>query len=1410
MKKLRWPLSLTGRLEIASLIRAGPDPKANITNQNIYGMFLSAVEESLSITLGQKCNAVRVSHMTWMIPTASPEDIEAGTTLSEYSLLSLRAQMTAMGNLLLLPEVVSTDYRNVSEPVDDFRPILLAPSGTPASLAQDISSLSLKDTDSDANKFRRQMRREARARLAQRTREETWKSTVKNRLGHTTAVPISLDDETKWTRIRVPSPKPSLDSIPRSPWERVRPTSAGHNCLWPTKLCFESADPLLPSLEHSAEDWVRSGQYHNPLTSAEKWFLAKDDRDKELLEERKKQEAEAMTSTDAPPDPPSLSSPVNIRTQDQVNINGIYPTPPDVILPGVFADAMNSINSLASAPAAEDAGPATNTEDYTLSRQPSDTSNPAPDTDPPRKDSTDELFGDMDEEMFGAPDVDVTDADFSFFDDTDAPSANRRRSSNRLGEALPANITTQDHPIEPVAMGDDPPTAPPTASDMTQDVSAPHLVENAMDTGGDVSEEADQVPVPDPPLKTTPPEPRIRTPPLSPFQIKQTFLPSPVPASSLRDQNSAPDTAKPRRDSNFSPVVFKGDITSFDAKYRNLGRFSGKANNGPQTDLRQSGPPLLKPSRSHSIIDLPRRKLGLHLKRSGSAQQPSDQTPDTAINDSSSSDSDSESISSVESEDTAPPSTFGKRKRMLGDDGASVQSPRIYTDNESDVESSISEDRSAIDYNAVLDLLLSRDGPKDPLRGLQESRHRFGDRPLVWKNCRKFMQPTTGPDSDLWDLFGFSQDDLISIAQIVAQQSINTAVNTSDPNTDFRDELTDTLPPEEHDRSLTSAFTIASTAVRQVFTASMGCDFSKLASIIATHADQAPLSKNQPRPPTPRRANGGPAGAQHLFAIQPPPVHLQRAGSSWEMLPSSLQYWEPLSLEPASGPKDVTAYAVYPEGGSSDIDDAVQDFLDNIGLAYENSKLGSHVRGATYSDHDDGLIGYQLQEDRSTRSILESMRNACAAFGDLIRMENGIEEERAVVIYMFSPFKDEALTKYLCGCFWALQQAFLEDSDDDVSSEFVLQVVSLDRIACPDALALPEPAWLSSLASQVYDRIPLRESDDSKSVWVIPSAPSVQLISPLPRRINFTLHERPPKSLLEEAQILHVAYAISSDNSWLTAAWSDNTGRYQFNTSFWVRDLDGMSVLAEVRDITLSLAKPTTTWRIFVARVGSMRNWEKDVWKEQASENWAIHLLDIDVTPTLQISATDTTANFPAVPQAGGAGFMTPASTPQAGAMTGVSPEAHSSGGATAAAPGTPIPTSEAQDQVNPADPDAYLIDATDETWGLVLPFSALHGPYELKRTLASGLLLKRGTLTTRSLPSLGVDVIDMLGPKIGDGMPAWLQPRSPDAVLREVLSWYRGLGLLARVRGLDKTGVVPWHVGVALKGAESLVGFLD
>ncbi len=109
---------------------------------------------------------------------------------------------------------------------------------------------------------------------------------------------------------------------------------------------------------------------------------------------------------------------------------------------------------------------------------------------------------------------------------------------------------------------------------------------------------------------------------------------------------------------------------------------------------------------------------------------------------------------------------------------------------------------------------------------------------------------------------------------------------------------------------------------------------------------------------------------------------------------------------------------------------------------------------------------------------------------------------------------------------------------------------------------------------------------------------------------------------------------------------------------------------------------------------------------------------------------------------------------------------------------------------------DATLVDITDETWGVLmchgLPNS--HSLIDRRPALASALLVKRGSST------------DGDGQLVCMSISTLLAPRYHEPLLRWVLIMYRGLGMLARFKGVvDSGSVLPWHIAAAIKAQEAL-----
>jgi mediator of RNA polymerase II transcription subunit 13 len=377
----------------------------------------------------------------------------------------------------------------------------------------------------------------------------------------------------------------------------------------------------------------------------------------------------------------------------------------------------------------------------------------------------------------------------------------------------------------------------------------------------------------------------------------------------------------------------------------------------------------------------------------------------------------------------------------------------------------------------------------------------------------------------------------------------------------------------------------------------------------------------------------------------------------------------------------------------------------------------------------------------------------------------------------------------------------------------------------------------------VYNRCPPSIPSADKTPLSTYSAPAFQLEECLPRNVPFKLISEPPQDLLRENSYMHLSYAISTDGTWITAAWTDNCGKSQAVVSYHLGTRGFGEVAKEIWSTTIEILQSRKVhWRVCIAKAGVMDREELETWVLLIScptqFNLFITLLTVDTEPPLKL--------MPAIPGNSATGqpsANTPGSTPQAG----VSPDpAHGL---------TPAATPSADNSTDPtADPDARLVDVTDETWGIILAhrLQNSNSTNQFSPALISGLLVKRGetpSTTTATTPhlTLGPIVIAVnilwIGainstraatspfPPGNDGMsPGGANiPPSPspqerstsslmwtptvqtrttaENLLKEVLGQFRALGLLARLKGMRGTrhGSVPWHIAAAQRGAKGL-----
>lgn len=193
--------------------------------------------------------------------------------------------------------------------------------------------------------------------------------------------------------------------------------------FWPACLCFCSETSLKPGRRSADHSGFIKNEDIDPLLFAESWFLAGASRVEEIETKRKNDEFEALKLKDSlDVDDKDSFAELALRTNQHpstLEANSIYPTPPDGLrLQGVGSSVKPLGQPSSGATGNEDN--LNNVDDSLLNDSPFATSTGPGISSISYQPEVDNLFGEMDSEMFTADGL--TEADFSFFDEptTDA------------------------------------------------------------------------------------------------------------------------------------------------------------------------------------------------------------------------------------------------------------------------------------------------------------------------------------------------------------------------------------------------------------------------------------------------------------------------------------------------------------------------------------------------------------------------------------------------------------------------------------------------------------------------------------------------------------------------------------------------------------------------------------------------------------------------------------------------------------------------------------------------------------------------------------------------------------------------------------------------------------------------------
>ncbi|KAK4984354.1 mediator of RNA polymerase II transcription subunit 13 [Elasticomyces elasticus] len=1099
--------------------------------------------------------------------------------------------------------------------------------------------------------------------------------------------------------------------------------------------------------------------FQSPLSAAQSWFLgATERREARILKEASDmQEQTASAIGSAPPSPFYFR---DVQMQGTVAA-GVYPTPPDGFPTGFPASAVDPHRPADSgtALALAERNFIRNAVERPASASPNKTG--------PHGYATthDDLFGDMDEDVFGGGGQDITDADFSFFDEPDEANFETDMQSESHAAALDTSPQADDIPgsyrdpgigqcsVTLDAIGQPLPSG--LNSEIT-DIEKNNSILNKSASAQHNEAESRTT------FDTSTVIAHVETPPLDPFAITERLMPAPVFTSAQHGPATGFGTGK-RRSSGFASVPFKQTVALSDAKYGRSGRFAfvlPSDDNDVRTEKRFG--------RQDYTITLPPRVKRTKSAMSGCA---------TLIN--------------------------TKRQRHYlptSDEDDDSSEEDSYTDTSSDPEHRLPKYEPS--FRPRTPIGGSGDGSMKHLEsscnGMNSEYIDGRAGPEVIESANEIsQQPARNNAPDLWRFFDLTPQDLIQTAQLVADQAIR--IVDTDPGTTASeayvwDTNSSVFPDHE------AVHSIVRHAVKLLFPTAVDCDILRL--VDHRTSSSMDMTNTNPKVPRPRVST-----TEHrIFMIEAPYVRLSRAESDWEMLPPALTFWESLGLGPASGEKDVLSYCMLPsvqqQGGSTNLTDIAKlatDFLWNLASTYESCKLGLFATGSNLTEYPNGLVSVRNTREEheivTVDKLVEMYAQTATEFGLALSTIGHLHPQKTIVLFMFNPFPLKfGFQRYLCATFLKIHQAYSKPPKihpDQPGSELVLNILPTTLIVDFDSFVISEPSVMATLARAIYDRCPSISSSAAAGLD-IPSASSVTLARPVSKRLDFRLSPSPSADLMYENSVMHLAYAVSLDKAWISAAWTDNEGVYQFTATYCALGREFEDVAREIWKTSVEIMSARqVSWRALVVKEGVMETSERKAWTSLAIADTPAFrvdttLLAIDTEPGLRL--------IPALPAAP-PGVQTPVSTPG----YNISPSDNPAGNA----PLTPAASEVAS--ILELDPDAHLVDTEDETWGLILgsQYCLPCSPADDNGMLASGCLVRRGARDDvgGALQTVRVDLLWMSSNSDG------VQRGKAEVLLKEVLVSYRGLALLARIKATPPG--VPWHVVAARRGCEALVGFL-
>ncbi|KJZ73230.1 hypothetical protein HIM_07427 [Hirsutella minnesotensis 3608] len=1351
---------------------SGTDAKSGATVHKIaYENFITAVLLSITSVYCNHTGALPLNYRTILL---APDPLHTAANLdtnpSQCPVVAmLKAYWTTTGALIICFSVTQckglapiTDPATASS-ANSSANIIAAPFGVvsnnqasspgepgTASLAQtpNTQALSLRNAP-DAN-------------------ESMWKQACLKVLRLRGVASSGLRD-CPWVSLAVPKPK--LQDV-KPDLRRAHGPNSALSIPWPMPLCFRKKAVDVSSTSRVGNNLL-SGyeENHDPLSSARGWFNAASDRD-ERVSKRKAERASAskeamaaesrVVKTNAPP--------AVVRRPSAAAASTIYPTPPDGIqhINGVTPSidgALSSPGNPLSAPPPPEIDHASfhsgNVGD-TLEIGP-DAIGPDPNESKRRRsgsnllDDADHIFGEIGGDMFD--DHDITEADFNFFDEQpdDLDLDVTMDDVGVVPQTGDVAVEAEAEPNDPVHHSK-PTAAPERDAAVFAKPELRHARSSRNDPPGQHTQESRS--------SSTKREP-------SPFDPHTVFKRVRASVSATGQGFGTKYTEHSRASQASDMKRLDPGLSTINKKYEQGGQFDyrkisslgkPKVEEGtlPETDyLRRHAKQNKRARDCHFHAESLMRGLAV-LEPHGTHLSPSKLDGSLSDDYDSSAGSD-EDDSSYTSEEPASPIKSSVKMLVMDDDAVSqVTSLKDL------------EPVEEPDHQIALELprLSKPESPELPLS-------------LLYSD----------PEPLSLELY-LSDEEMIQVAQILTDQATTgcldifngqdgakmlpaTSLHTQTPATDARNalQILHELVP--------------------LFLKGVGTTNLKGLLDITDVPLMGQPTRVQPRPIPGRDSNAEPLRPSNLYQIPGPHLEVRRAETRLSVLPSAVLFWESLGLAPSSGGKDVNAICIFP--GWNGMADNARTFLGCLKSVYETLKLGTFESINVASELEDGVLPYEVDRISTSPDTSVSGHGSALAetMGTVLGVLSKLEVAAAniVVYFVYSPSNPGTIVE-ACIAFQRLFESYrkvLTARREVASNELVLQLVSANLLSSPTAVVVTPAPEIFKLGMETYDRCTMFGGP-------MP-APAIRLEQPLPRIIDFKLTMSPSASLIRENSCIHVAYAQSIDERWITAAWTDDRGNQQESASYCLGrkgrppSRSANEVAHEIWESTLNLISVWKVhWRVVITKCGPMDQQEMDFWADLArteiKASVTMILMTVDTNPSLQLLPPPVKLLQPTAPL-----YTTPVSTPQASILSpeqmGTPATPARDANATAATPGA--------EGGGESEYEAVLSDVTDQTWGAVVGHRLNNSlsVIDVHPALASGYLIKRTGSKVEDAPVLmEVNLVHTDA-----------SPRAYEPLLREMLSYFRGLGTLARARGVvqRETDVRPWHIAAAEKGVRAL-----